>query len=387
MSHVNLCRAAIICLAIFLSGCSTTAGPKPILSAAGTLDPNAASGVAKTFANASAASFASPSTADLAHAMANSGFTLIYANCSDFFLSAGETQKWLIVSRDTVGAVGTLATGLLALHGGSSNAVSNLAFVTGASFAGLDIYTKNFLFAAENIEAVRSLITRALSVHRDAVITSIDSYESATLALLDNQNICSPMQISALVKEAIKKGEVVPIAESPGGLTSFTVKQDENAMQTLGSLLSPPTLDIDKSGALWWLLKVGRKKDAEELKAIAALLKDIPPEKSPFNLNGEYLANWSLQSSVNKALDLFSSTTKIKFNQKIEQARAAEEAKSKLRDIQHQQENEDAKAAAEKKKIPFVSNLPAPPPPMAPPKFELGAQPSATSKHISIGIR
>jgi hypothetical protein len=201
----------IVASGIGLSACTTTRGPQPIVSSTGVVANASTTGVAAIFIRSEQASFALPPDNDLATAMMTNGFGLIYASCSDFFQSAGQSQKWLIVSRDAVGAIGTLTAGLMALHDYSQTAVANVALGTGAAFAGLDIYTKNFLFGAENIESVRELTLNALSAHSEKVksLVSVVTYQSATTYLLDNQEICSPMKISALARQAISRGKVV----------------------------------------------------------------------------------------------------------------------------------------------------------------------------------
>ena len=361
------------CIAFAMSGCSTTGGSQPVVSASGPVATTATFGVAATFLRSASASFVSPANTILADDMAVNGFALVYANCSDFFMSAGQTQKWLGVSRDAIGAVGTLATGLLALHGNGQSAVSNMAFATAASFAALDIYTKNFLFAAENIESVRALISRALTVH-SAEVSKAGSftYQSATIAILDNQNICTPTQISALVKEAIKKGDVVPTTESAGGLLSISAMKDEKALQALGRILNPPTLTVDQAGALWWLLKVGPKDEAER-KAIATVLKGLEGDKYPFTADNKYVANWQFQDSVNLGLNDLSEATKLKFRQNIEVAKAMEATKQVARD-QGGVGTLGVQSGA-------GAQL------MAIPKFELGVPAKSASTHVSIGIR
>lgn len=209
----------IVASAIVLSACTTTRGPQPVVSASGIVNNAATTGIAGSFVRSESASAVNMPDPNLAKKYMTDGFSLIYANCSDFFQSAGATQKWLIFSRDTVGAIGTLATGIMALHDYGSTAIANVAFGTGAAFIGLDIYTKNFLFAAENVESVRELVGKALYAHRQEVETLTErknlDYAAATLFLQDNQDICSPMKIASMAREAIRNGRPVPTVEIP----------------------------------------------------------------------------------------------------------------------------------------------------------------------------
>jgi len=300
-------------LTLLLAACVTTKGPSPTLNKYGPLESDAAkSGLTGRFATSESASRNAQSDALLAHQMLEDGHALIYANCDLFFASAGQTQRWLMVTRDTVGAVGTMAASVMALHDASNNAVANVALATGLTFSGLDIYTKNFLFAAENIDAVRELTTHALNVHINAVHEQTPlTYASTSLHLLDNQNICTPASILALVRQAIKKGDVEPTVdrtyEQP-----LAARADEAALAELGALLNPPgTLSVDQAGALWWLYMT--PTTAAQKKEIAGLLSDLPPTGTPFDSNQNYQAGWAKEAQVKQALSRFSPTTKSAF--------------------------------------------------------------------------
>lgn len=300
-------------LALLLAACATTQGPSPTLDRDGPLVADATkSGLTGRFATSESASRQAQSDDLIAHQMLEDGFALIYANCDLFFTSAGQTQRWLMVTRDTVGAVGTLAASVMALHGASNNAVANVALATGLTFSGLDIYTKNFLFAAENIDAVRELTTHALNVHSDAVREQSPlTYASTSVHLLDNQNICTPASILALVRQAIKKGDVKPTVdltyEQP-----LAARADESALAELGTLLNPPgTLSVDQAGALWWLYMT--PTTAAQKKQIAGLLSDLPTTGNPFDTNQVYQAGWTKEAQVRQALSRFSPATKSAF--------------------------------------------------------------------------
>jgi hypothetical protein len=302
---------ALALISISLAGCfSTTRGPPPIISKTGYDTTMQGDGMVAKFK--SAADAASKPEADITaqRKMMKTGYALIYANCSDFFSNAGENQKWIIFTRDTVGAIGTLATGVMALHNASKNAVANVGFATAATFTGLDIYTKNFLFSAENVDSVRSLVLNALVVHKNAVGEhDDDSYESATIALLDNQDICSPMSIAALAKEAIKNGHVVAAGSVSDDLKRFTDAQDQGVLAGLGKLLHPPgPLTMSQASGLWWLLRE-QSTDEQRKGAIATTLKGIDADKSPLDANGVYKSDWPLLGSVNALLSNLSSGT------------------------------------------------------------------------------
>lgn len=360
--HRNKALAGVLtCVAIWLSGCAATRGPQPIVSATGPTNTTATTGLAKQFIASAGSSFGNPHNPALAHTMMSDGFALIYANCSDYFLSAGETQKWIIFSRDAVGAIGSLTTAIFALHDGGKNAAANMALLTGAGLAGLDIYTKNFLFSAENISAVRTLTTNALSAHQKAVETiGTVTYRSATMALFDNQEICSPMKIAALAREAIQKGVVVAAPDSATDLATISLVQDQKVLETLGKVLNPPgALSVDQAGALWWLLKEA-STDSEKKSNIGPKLKDLPSDTRPFDSTGNFIAGWT-NDQVASALNGFSDATKASFRTTIAAARAG-------------------KATA-------TAASPAVTPPAAP-TFQAGSvAPAPASTHFSVGIR
>ncbi len=318
-------RCIVVALAIAaLGGCSTTRGPIPALGLNGPARTDVTTGLPKAFIDSEGKSFANQSDAALADKMLTDGFALVYGNCSDFFASAGETQKWVIVTRDAVGAVGTLGTSVLALHGGSKNAVANWALATGITFSGLDIYTKNFLFAAENVDSVRTLVANALIAHQKGVSSLAPfTYQSATMHLLDNQDVCTPAAIAALARAAIKKGDVAAAVTSVVGETGIRQLGDQAVLQSIGTLLNPPgPVTADQAGALWWLLREF-STTAEKSKIIAPKLVDLPAASQPFDQTGAYQAGWKFAGSVGQALDKLSNETRESFRSAIAGARSA----------------------------------------------------------------
>lgn len=315
---------AIFLICVALAACSTTQGPASTVGPNGPSRQDAKMGLAKSFVVSEGKSFADQPNADLAESMLVDGFALVYSNCSEFFSSAGETQKWVIVARDTVGAIGTLGTSVLALHNGSKNAVANLALITGMSFSGLDIYTKNFLFAAENVDSVRTLVTNALTAHKIAVLSLTPfTYQSATLQILDNQDICTPAAISALARAAIKKGDVAAAITGLGDGQGLKQLGDQAVLQSVGSLLNPPgPVTSDQAGGLWWLLR-DFSTDAQKSKVIAPKLADLPAASQPFDSSGAYQTGWKYADAVGQALDKLSSETKDSFRIAIGAAKAA----------------------------------------------------------------
>lgn len=308
---------SLLSLSITLISCSTTRGPTPTMEVDGPFRTGTGlTGLPGLFVTSELTSRTDSNNSQAAQQMLHDGFSLIYSNCNEFFYSAGKTQQWVIVSRDTVGAVGTLATSVLALHDASSNAVANLALATGLAFTGLDIYTKNFLFAAENIDSVRTLVTNALAVHHGAALNLAPfTYQSATLHLLDNQNICTPAAITTLVRQAIKKGDVQPNIETT---TSQQLRSlgDQAVLRDIGAILNPPgAITPDQAGALWWLFE--EFSTAEQKKIIADKLSDLPDAANPFDKKGQYKSGWPDEDKVKQALQKFSPETRQAFKDTI----------------------------------------------------------------------
>lgn len=138
--------------------------------------------------------------------MAEAGFGLVRSQCSEFFTSRGENQKWLALGTDTVTTAGALATGILALAGSGTLAVSIVALTTATLYSSADVYTKNFLFGAENIDAVRTMTLNALAEDAsETLATPLLSWNFAYAlnAIMDNQELCKPSAIMAATRKAI----------------------------------------------------------------------------------------------------------------------------------------------------------------------------------------
>ncbi|HEY0599812.1 hypothetical protein [Brevundimonas sp.] len=308
---------ALVCgmAALVVAGCQTTAGSIPIVDADGPRTPAATRGVVGRFASAAQASFAAPSGGAQARAMLDEGFALIYANCSDYFASAGETQQWILVGQDVIAAAETVGTALLLLDGEGEQDIARLALGAGAANSALDVYTQNFLFSAENIDAVRTLVTSALTVHRNAVLGSGSyTYSTAINQLQDNQAICAPRRIAALAREAIKNGDVQPVVQT--GIVSVVDSQDQRALLELGALLTPPgTLGAEQAGALYWLFENSPSPaDLQPGGPIADRLGSLAD--SPLDANG-YKTGWAKEAAVRAALRKLSEPTRQGFAEAI----------------------------------------------------------------------
>lgn len=177
--------------------------------------------------------------------MAVDGFSVVQANCSEFFKKGGETQKWILFGRDAVGVLGTLATGILAITSAGTLPVSIVALSTTTLYAGIDTYTQNFLFGAENIDSVWTLVKKALDVNSNAVFSAPDwSFASARERISYQQDICKPARIRKLALDAITAGDVVSMKSSGDTdaaktLADSLIKRQIGQIVGVGGNLSP----------------------------------------------------------------------------------------------------------------------------------------------------
>ncbi|MFB9127111.1 hypothetical protein E2553_39975 [Paraburkholderia dipogonis] len=303
--------ASCIC-ALFATGCSIPTGPTPIMTANWMAPPSAtaaapaqasapipasaapavASGMgllADKFNAAAAVSLNTPTDQSSAHTMLEAGFLLIYASCWDYFRSAGQKQHWIIVANDYVAAAGTLATSILALTHAGSAAVTATALVTSTFVAGTSIYTKDFLFAAENIDSVRTLTLNALVTHQNKVRTdpgALTGY-TALVAIMDDQEICTIPQITTLVRQAITTAKPNgtdnngnPL-NSNGGTLNFTSVIDKSALTAISGFFSPiqPLADNQVVALFWYLFGSPNQQDKDG--PICQQLATLPPNLGP----------------------------------------------------------------------------------------------------------
>ncbi|MEE9434395.1 MAG: hypothetical protein V3V15_09175 [Sphingorhabdus sp.] len=151
------------------------------------------------------------------------GFDLIAAGCNSYFVAKSNRQRSVNVLRDSFAPITALATGLIGIAD-NGDTISNefltvLGLASSAANAGFEIYEERYLFGAENVGSVRTLIRNALSVDASAKLRRTNanlSYTQSVIDLMDNQLVCSPGKIKELVRDAIEKGNVVPIKTSGG---------------------------------------------------------------------------------------------------------------------------------------------------------------------------
>ena len=170
--------------------------------------------------------------------MARSGYDLADYYCAQFFQSGGESQGWLNLSKDLVAALGTLATGASAITGTSGSRTAILALSTTASYNAIDVYSRNFLFGASNINSVRALTMRAMTAHRASTLDNenaakaVWTFGSALRKIEEHQSICQSSAIRDLVLGAINTTKVAiepqpittgsgPNSNNPAAATTF----------------------------------------------------------------------------------------------------------------------------------------------------------------------
>ncbi len=356
----------LIALPPFLSGCMAD-GARPAVSSAGAVAKNSPDGSEKVFYEAETTA-RDNDTPDKAKHMYEAGYALIYFNCNQYFDSAGKTQTILIATRDAVGAIGAVSTSILVLTKAPKSALAAVGIGTGAAYSGIDGYTKDFLFSADNVDAVRSLVTGALDTHHKAVLASFSQgqfdYNAAMVQLRDEQTICTLRHIAALATEAIKNGHLVATTNTlDTDLGNLAKLQDQAVLSALGIILQTPgPLAPSEAGALWEIVVDGTK-DQTRLKTLEQMLKDVPKETNPFDPanagTGTLRTDWAQSASVARTLQGFSDITRAEFEAAVIASKS-------------QQQKAQAAANAAAAKIKMLAQ-PVPVPPLS---FQLGSNPS-----------
>jgi len=356
--------AGVVTAAMLLSGCSGM-GPRPVLVRAGVVDDEVrrnvmTSGPIYNFVQAELA--ARPYSSETSSAtgvrpairnpddpgairdMLDNGFTAIYASCDDFFRSAGRDQTRLLVFRDIILALSSMAGTALSLIDrddemggrGNENALAALTLGSTALMTGVDIYTQRFLFGAENIDAVRELTMRALETHRNAVLFPTDrnvtppaTYDRVLVHLMDNQAKCSPRAISRLAREAIAAGNLEADAGTGSLRTQQNQTQDQRVLAELAGILDmTEPLTEQQAGALWWLLLAVDEDpalaptDAEIAGQIKLDLEGLPASRRPIGDDGKRVPSWAPEARIRAVLRNLSEPTRTNFRRTVAAARA-----------------------------------------------------------------
>jgi hypothetical protein len=309
------------CLVLLITGCATARGPTKAYSTEGILQSEG-NGLIADFRQSEKAAASDPENAGRAARMLETGLSVVSGNCKDYFDSAGKSQKWIAVTRDVVGLVGTIGGAALALHDSSTNAIANLTLASGFALAATDVYTKNFLFAADNISAVKELVTRAMDTHAEKALTAGPfTYQSAAQHIIDNQYICSHPSILALAREAIRAGKI-EAAASTGGADSIVALADQKVYEGIADKIGVPSSISSKEAlALWWLLIEGASQ-IEARDEIRPALTGLGNNGPQIDANGLYAA-WEKAREVRDLLRGLPPQTRSAFATSVAKAREA----------------------------------------------------------------
>lgn len=225
------------------------------------------------------------------------GLGLVRGNCADFFRNRGDRQMQVSFGRDLVAMGGTTAAAIIGLTGGSALALSIIALSGATLYAGLDVYTKNFLFGADNIEAVRTLTMRTLNGNADETLTLARNktltFQQVTAWIMDNQEICKPASIAAAVRVKLRGGNIDDI-RAAGEDAVARAQLDSARMLQIAALLGLPggtaISDTRLAMACWATTAEGMQEDN------AKLIKSWLP-KDPYMYGPDSPGNWPGQSA------------------------------------------------------------------------------------------
>lgn len=209
--------------------------------------------------------------------MLREGLGLVRGNCSDFFRKRGDNQQTINLSRDLVALSSATAVAVVGVSGGTALALSIIALTGGALYGGIDTYTKNFLFGADNIESVRTLTMKALEEHSSAVMAASGTlgFHDVSAAIMDNQELCKPASIAASVREAIKNGR--PGIQQAGESGNTRGLTDRAIVAEIGELVGTggTTISDGQLAALCWAATADGAAAANQAKIKEVL---YPPE-------------------------------------------------------------------------------------------------------------
>jgi len=274
-----------------LAGCADR-GPIAVYTQAGVAAPDPAvkqNPNANPFYNfqTAAANAQTDSSTSSYQQFMRSGFALIYVRCNEYFDNKGSDQATASLIRDSIAPLAAVVSGIFALHtyGNPKNADHDIALLTlgtTTAVAGLDVYSKNFLFGAENIESVRGMVNEELNAHALAALSmSPTSIEEAAIQITDNQRICYPSHILASTRTAISNERFSGIVTGSGGPVGTQLLSD------LGTYfkLTPPIVTADQAG-LFFAAANGFARTEGQLKLVRAGLLPLGEDINPVGDDG-----------------------------------------------------------------------------------------------------
>jgi hypothetical protein len=177
--------------------------------------------------------------------MALTGVSLADQNCDNFFDALGKVQQYVLFSRDILGSAGTIGAGAAGLISGAAAAPASVGFAIATANTGIDAYSRNFLFGADNIDSVKSLVGTAESVHTTAALpendTSAWTFEQAQQVVMDHQDICAPAHVLLLTRAAIANGKVTAFDDQGKPITTKSNPGDNTSGGTPPKAPAPAT--------------------------------------------------------------------------------------------------------------------------------------------------
>jgi len=233
------------------------------------------------FYDLACASLRAPTDTVKAHFMIDHGVMLNRMRCNDFFRERAANQMRQRVIRGTVTPVSALLTGIIgvtsfATDADRQEAIQILGIAQNATTAGLELYESEFLFGADNVNAVRTLTMRALDEHGARILAENVGFYAAARHLIDHQMICTPANILELAQTAIREGRITPMSPLTASLPSLDA--DRATISTIASNLRMTDLTADQLGAFWWLIELAQANsdDQNTLKVVRAKLSGLP---------------------------------------------------------------------------------------------------------------
>jgi hypothetical protein len=233
--------------------------PTPPPSPTATIDSNGIN-LVYDFNRLACASINDRSNSAAAYAMMDGGFTLTRLRCNDFFAQRGGNQMRARIWRGAIAPVSAVVAGIISLvnfsDGERTDAIQILGITQAATVAGFELYEREFLFDADNVNSVRQLVMRALDEHASTAMDSpIRGFNHAVRHMMDNQMICTPANILDLVRASIAGGQVTARSQPA------TDQREPLARTNAAFAWNIMPLTDEQLGALWWLAQGGHSPD------------------------------------------------------------------------------------------------------------------------------
>jgi len=212
-------------------------------------------------------SYRTPGDRGKARIMLESGVTLNWMRCGDFFRQRAGNQTRQRIVRRSIAPISALITGVLGVIDfntvdGQQEALQILGLAQTATLAGLEIYESEFLFGASNINSVRKLTMRDLDTHSRSILAQDDlNFYRVTRHLIDHQLRCTPANILELTQAAIETGSIQP--STPASRSTSDEQRDREVSASIAQIYNLVELSTEQLAVLWWLTNHGVTSDNE----------------------------------------------------------------------------------------------------------------------------